>query len=97
MCLNLAVKNERRNMHGQSIKKKMYGQAFQSREGISKTAISVVMQFSGKRQNLWAGWFSWVNHLPLAQAVIPRSWDGATHWAPCSMGNLFFLSLCCSP
>nr|XP_045726523.2 acyl-coenzyme A thioesterase 9, mitochondrial-like [Mirounga angustirostris] len=47
-----------------------------------------------------------VKRLPLAQVVIPGSWDRAPHWAPCSMGSLllplplpllvFPLSLCLS-
>ena len=29
-----------------------------------------------------------VKHLPSAQVMIPGSWDGALHWAPCSPGSL---------
>ena len=29
-----------------------------------------------------------VKHLPLAQVMIPESWDGAPHQAPCSVGGL---------
>ena len=29
-----------------------------------------------------------VKHLPLAQVMIPRSWDQASHRAPCSVGSL---------
>ena len=28
-----------------------------------------------------------VKHLPLAQVMIPRSWDRALHWAPCLVGE----------
>ena len=29
-----------------------------------------------------------VKHLPSAQVMIPESWDGAWHGAPCSVGSL---------
>ena len=32
--------------------------------------------------------------LPLAQVMIPGSWDGALHLAPCSREACFCLSLC---
>ena len=32
-------------------------------------------------------------HLPSAQVMIPRSWDGASHWAPCSVESLLLLPL----
>ena len=31
----------------------------------------------------------WVKRLPLAQVMIPESWDQALHRAPCSEGSLF--------
>ena len=34
-----------------------------------------------------------VKHVPLAQVMIPGSWDGALHWAFCSAGVRFSLSL----
>ena len=30
----------------------------------------------------------WVGHLPLAQVIIPGTWDQALHGAPCSSGSL---------
>ena len=30
-----------------------------------------------------------VKCLPVAQVMIPGSWDRALHWAPCSVGSLF--------
>ena len=30
-----------------------------------------------------------VKHLPVAQVMIPESWDRATYWAPCSVRSLF--------
>ena len=30
-----------------------------------------------------------VKGLPSAWVMIPRSWDGALHWVPCSAGSLF--------
>ena len=29
-----------------------------------------------------------VKPLPMAQVMIPKSWDGAPHPAPCSVGSL---------
>ena len=29
-----------------------------------------------------------VKHLPFALVIIPGSWDGVLHWAPCSVGSL---------
>jgi len=47
-----------------------------------------------------------IERLPSAQVMIPRSWDQAPHWAPCSAGSLLLplplpllvcpLSLCLS-
>ena len=40
-----------------------------------------------------------VNHLPLAQVMIPESWDQTPHGDPCSVGSLLLplllLSLPC--
>ena len=43
---------------------------------------------------------SMVEHLPLAQGVIPGSRDQVLHWAPCSVGSLLLplpMSLPVSP
>ena len=46
-------------------------------------------------------WGTWlvqsVKHLPSAQVMIPGSWDGAPHWAPCSAGSLLLPPLLPSP
>ena len=36
----------------------------------------------------WVAWVSQlVKHPPLAQVMIPGSWEGALHWASCSAGS----------
>ena len=39
-----------------------------------------------KERGAWMAWS--VEPLPLAQAMIPGSWDGAPHWVPCSAESL---------
>jgi len=37
----------------------------------------------------WGAWVAQpVKRLPLAQVMIPGSWDRVLHWAPCSAGSL---------
>ena len=37
----------------------------------------------------WGAWVAQsIKRLPLAQVMIPRSWDRTPHQAPCSVGSL---------
>ena len=53
---------------------------------------------SGLKKKRWGAWVAQlVKCLPSAQVKISGSWDGASRWAPCSMGSLLLPSLYCSP
>ena len=39
-----------------------------------------------KNRDTWVAQL--VKYLPLAQVMIPGSWDGVPHWAPCSVRSL---------
>ena len=41
------------------------------------------------KNTFWGTWVAQlVKHLPLAQVMISRSWDGGLHWTCCSVGSL---------
>ena len=46
----------------------------------------------------WDAWVTQsVKHLPLAQVMIPGSWDRALHGAPCLAGSLLLPLPACPP